>query len=316
MKKIVSLLLVGLLLAAGADANAQNKKGKDKGKSGKNQQSMYVEGRQKVRQSDYATFDKFTNFSTKDNSVYYSTFNYTDIPALTVNPNPDWPEEIRPVMNYLDKVSRASMTLCALYAINPEITDHSERAQLHQQAREEAKASLDAFTEWKGKKGMRNKTQYKVAEVDYRYFKGANYYNEQRGDNIIHVGVLVYLGSKKNNIFSNDTSAHSFPDIKFFPNDATIVESWNSVLDELADYLKNNDRKGVILTGYADNQGTEAYCLGVSRQRAMEVKKALQMRGIDATRIEVVAKGDEDPVGDNSTYDGRVQNNRVTIKVQ
>ena len=163
---------------------------------------------------------------------------------------------------------------------------------------------------------MRNKTQYKVAEVDYRYFKGANYYNEQRGDNIIHVGVLVYLGSKKNNIFSNDTSAHSFPDIKFFPNDATIVESWYSVLDELADYLKNNDRKGVILTGYADNQGTEAYCLGVSRQRAMEVKKALQMRGIDATRIEVVAKGDEDPVGDNSTYDGRVQNNRVTIKVQ
>ena len=128
MKKIVSLLLVGLLLAAGADANAQNKKGKGKGKSGKNQQSMYVEGRQKVRQSDYATFDKFTNFSTKDNSVYYSTFNYTDIPALTVNPNPDWPEEIRPVMNYLDKVSRASMTLCALYAINPEITDHSERA--------------------------------------------------------------------------------------------------------------------------------------------------------------------------------------------
>ena len=219
-------------------------------------------------------------------------------------------------MNYLEKVSRASMTLCAIYAINPEITDHAERTELQQQAREEAKVSLDAFTNWKSKKGLRNKTQYKVAEVDYRYFKGANFYNEQRGDNIIHVGVLIYLGSKKKNIFSADTTKHTFPDIKFFPNDATIVESWNPVLDELADYLKNNDRKGVILSGYADNQGTEAYCLGVSRQRAMEVKKALLMRGIDASRIEVVAKGDADPVGDNSTYEGRILNNRVNISVQ
>ncbi|MBO4587184.1 MAG: OmpA family protein [Bacteroidales bacterium] len=318
MKKIVSLILVGLILAAGADAIAQNSKGKGKGKgkNSKGQTSVYVEGRQKVRESDYATFNKFTNFSTKNDTVYYSTFNYIDLPALTVDPNPEWPDEIRPVMNYLDKVSRASMTLCLLYAINPEITDHAEREELHKKAREEAKASLDAFTTWKGKKGMRNKTQYKVAEIDYRYFKGANFYNEQRGDNIIHVGVLIYLGSKKKSIFSTDTTTHTFPDIRFFPNDATLMESWFPVLDELADYLKNNDRKGVLLSGYADNQGTEAYCTGVSRQRAMEVKKALLMRGIDATRIEIVAKGDEDPIGDNSTYEGRIQNNRVSIKIQ
>ena len=312
MKKILSLIFIGLLLASASDAMAQNKKKS----SGKKQQSIFVEGKQKVRESDYSTFDKYTNFSTKDNSVYYSAFNYSDIPALTVDPNPAWPEEFRPVMNYMEKVSRATMTLCALYAINPEITDHAQREQLHKQAREEAKASLDAFNDWKAKKGMRNKTQYKVAEVDYRYFKGSNYYNEQRGDDIIHVGVLIYLGSKKNPLFSTDTTAHTFPDIKFFPNDATIVESWTPVLDELADYLKNNDRKGVLLSGYSDNQGTEAYITGISRQRAMEVKKALQLRGIDASRIEIIAKGDADPIGDNSTYEGRIANNRVSIKVQ
>lgn len=312
MKKFLSLIFIGLLLASASDAMAQNKKKS----SGKKQQSIFVEGKQKVRESDYSTFDKYTNFSTKDNSVYYSAFNYSDIPALTVDPNPAWPEEFRPVMNYMEKVSRATMTLCALYAINPEITDHAQREQLHKQAREEAKASLDAFNDWKAKKGMRNKTQYKVAEVDYRYFKGSNYYNEQRGDDIIHVGVLIYLGSKKNPLFSTDTTAHTFPDIKFFPNDATIVESWMPVLDELADYLKNNDRKGVLLSGYSDNQGTEAYITGISRQRAMEVKKALQLRGIDASRIEIIAKGDADPIGDNSTYEGRIANNRVSIKVQ
>ena len=125
-----------------------------------------------------------------------------------------------------------------------------------------------------------------------------------------------YLGSKKNSIFTTDTTTHTFPDIKFFPNDATIVESWMPVLDELSDYLKNNDRKGVIISGYTDNQGTEAYIQGLSHQRAMEVKKALLMRGIDASRIEIVVKGDEDPIGDNSTYEGRIANNRVSIKVQ
>jgi outer membrane protein OmpA-like peptidoglycan-associated protein len=316
MKKIFSLILIGLLVAGGADVMAQNKKSNKKSSKGKKQTSIYVEGRQKVRQSDYATFDKFTNFSTKDTKIYYSTFNYTDLPALTVDVNPEWPEEIKPIMNYMEKVSRATMTLCALYAINPEITDHQQRENLHKQAREEAKASLDAYDSWKKKKGMKNKTQYKVAEVDYRYFKGANYYNERRGDDIIHVGVLIYLGSKKNNIFSSDTSTHTFPDIRFFPNDATILESWTPVLDELAEYLKDNDRKGVLLSGYADNQGTEAYISGISRQRAMEVKKALLLRGIDATRIEIIAKGDADPIGDNSTHEGRAMNNRVNIKIQ
>ena len=48
----------------------------------------------------------------------------------------------------------------------------------------------------------------------------------------------------------------------------------------------------------------------------MEVKKALLMRGIDASRIEIIAKGDADPIGDNSTYEGRIANNRVNIKIQ
>ena len=123
--------------------------------------------------------------------------------------------------------------------------------------------------------------------------------------------------ARRKAIFAPDTATtHTFPDIKFFPNDATLLDSWMPVLDELAEYLKDNDRKGVLLTGYADNQGTEAYITGISRQRAMEVKKALLLRGIDATRIEIDAKGDADPIGDNSTYEGRIENNRVSIKIQ
>ena len=314
MKKIISVFLAAAILLGGSDAIAQSKKKSKKGK--KDQPSAFVEGRQKVRESDYATFDKFTSFSSKNTTLYYSPFDYTDFLSLANDDSPKWGPDIKPVMNYLEKSSRATMTLCLLYAVNPDISDRNQRLELIGKAKEEAQASLDAFDSWKAKKGMRNKMQYKVAEVDYRYFKGTNYYNEQRGDDIIHVGVLLYFGSKKNPIFVPDTSSRTFPDIKFFPNDATILESWYTTLDEVAEYINSNDRKSVLLTGYADNQGTDAYIEGISRQRATEVKKALLLRGIDAVRIEIDVKGEEDPIGDNSTYEGRIENNRVSIKIQ
>ena len=312
MKKTITLILAALMMLCGADAMAQNKQKK---RSSKKDQSPYIEGRQKVRESDYATFDKFTTFSTKDAKLYYTPYNYMDINAATKASNPDW-GEMQPVVNYLEKMSRATLTMCALYAVNPDITDRTEREALAEKARKEAMAALDKFSDWKARKEMRNKIQYKVAEIDYEYFKGANYYNSMRGDEIIHVGMMLYFGSKKKALFAPDTTSRKFQDIKFFPNDATIQESWKPMIEELAEYLVGNDRKGVLLTGYADNQGTAEYCTGISRQRAMEVKKALMLLGIDSKRIEIEAKGDENPIGDNSTYEGRIQNNRVTIKIQ
>lgn len=309
MKKIL-LLMLGLIIVAG-DVVAQGKPA-----NGRKKDSPVIEGRQKIRQSDYATFDKFTPFSSKDLNRYYSPFDYSLIPQLTKKDKPAWGEELQPVINYLEKSSRATMTICALYAVNPEIDDVAQREKLSAEARQEALDALDNFDAWKRRRMMRNKVQYKVAEVDYRYFKGYDYRNNTTDNETIHVGVLLYFGSKKRALIDPDTTTRTFNDIRFFPNDATIQESWNSLLDELVQYLAENERKGVLLTGYSDNQGTEAYIKGLSRQRANEVKKALQMRGVSADRIEIEVKGDEDPVGDNNTYEGRVQNNRVSIKIQ
>lgn len=307
MKKIL-LIAMSLLLVAGT-VEAQSSKSK-----GKQKDSPVISGKQKIRQVDYLTFDKFTSFSSKKTDLYFTPFDYSKIPELTKKPAPAW-GEMQPVMNYLEKVSRATMTMCAVYAVNPDI-EGKEHDRLATQGRKEALECLDAFAAWMKKKEWRNKVQYKVVEVDYRYFKGANYYNEQSSDEIIHTGLLLYFGSKKKAIITADTTSRTFKDIKFFPHDATIVDSWYPMLDELSDYLKENDRKGVLLSGYTDNQGTEEYCTGLSRQRAVEVKKALQMRGIDATRIEVEAMGSAEPIGDNDTYEGRIQNNRVKIKIQ
>ncbi len=307
MKKLTLLLLVALL--APMAANAQNTK------KGAKVVSPFIEGKQKVRKSDYDSIWKFTTFDAK--KIYYCDFDYSTIPALTEERRPEW-GNFTPVMNYLTTVARSPMRICAVFAVNPNVTDDAQREQLIEQGREEALEALKTYQAWAADEKLKNKLQLNVAQVDYRYWQGSDFFTtEQPADQLLHVGVLLYFGTKKINLFpSAAEGAKSFKDVKFFPNDATVVESWEPMIDSLATYILQNERLEVLLRGYSDNTGTEAYNLGLSRQRAVEIKKRLVARGVSEYRIEIEAKGTADPIGDNSTYEGRIANNRVAIIIQ
>jgi outer membrane protein OmpA-like peptidoglycan-associated protein len=307
MKKLTLLILVALL--APMVATAQNTK------KGAKVVSPFIEGKQKVRKSDYDSIWKFTTFDAK--KIYFCDFDYSTIPALTELRHPDW-GNFTPVMNYLTTVARSPMRICAVFAVNPSVEDDALREQLVEQGREEALEALKTYQAWAAEKKLKNKLQLNVAQVDYRYWQGTEFFTtEQSPDQLIHVGVLLYFGTKKINMFpSAAEGAKSFKDVKFFPNDATVVESWEPMLDSLAVYMQENERLEVLLRGYSDNTGTEAYNLGLSRQRAIEVKKRLTARGVSEYRVEIEAKGTADPIGDNSTYEGRIANNRVAIIIQ
>ena len=307
MKKLTLLILVALL--APLAVNAQNTK------KGAKVVSPFVEGKQKVRKSDYDSIWKFTTFDGK--KIYFCDFDYSTIPALIDERHPDW-GNFTPVMNYLTTVARSPMRICAVFAVNPTVEDDALREKLIEQGREEALEALKTYQAWAAEEKMKNKLQLNVAQVDYRYWQGTDFFTtEQPTDQLIHVGVLLYFGTKKINMFpSAAEGAKTFKDVKFFPNDATVVESWEPMLDSLATYLLQNERLEVMLRGYSDNTGTEAYNLGLSRQRAVEIKKRLVARGVSEYRIEIEAKGTADPIGDNSTYEGRIANNRVAIVIQ
>lgn len=277
--------------------------------------SPFVEGRQKVRRSDYDSVWKFTSFEGK--KKYYCQFDYATMPTLTESRRPEW-GNFSPVMNYLTTVTRSPLRICAIFALNPSVTDEEQRTALIESARSEALAAQKALTSWMTEREMRNKVQIQVAQVDYRYWMGNDYFSsEQPQEEIIRLGYILYFGTKKVNLFpSAAEGAKSFNNIKFFPNDATVQESYDALLDDLAAYLSENDRLEVLLRGYSDNIGTDAYCKGLSRQRAVEVKKKLIARGIPSYRIEIEANGSADPLGDNSTYEGRIANNRVAIVLQ
>ncbi len=314
MKKLTLLILVALL--APLAANAQNTK------KGAKVVSPFVEGKQKVRKSDYDSIWKFTTFDGK--KIYFCDFDYSTIPALIDERHPDW-GNFTPVMNYLTTVARSPMRICAVFAVNPTVEDDAlievyicRTNSSLEQGREEALEALKTYQAWAAEEKMKNKLQLNVAQVDYRYWQGTDFFTtEQPTDQLIHVGVLLYFGTKKINMFpSAAEGAKTFKDVKFFPNDATVVESWEPMLDSLAVYLQQNERLEVLLRGYSDNTGTEAYNVGLSRQRAVEIKKRLIARGISDYRIEIEAKGTADPIGDNSTYEGRIANNRVAIIIQ
>lgn len=307
MKRIAIILVAAMMVVPSFVQAQSNKKGKVV--------SPVIEGKNKVREINYDTICKFTTFNPK--LVYYCNFDYSKLTEILDHRKPEW-GTFRPVMNYLQVSGRAPMRICAIYAINPDYNDETGRQALLDSARIDAVAQLKTLEQWMKDKDMKNKLQLNVAQIDYRYWKGDSYFTQDRPkDDLIHVGVILYFGSKKINLFpSASDGARTFNDVKFFPNDATVQPSYDDMLDDLAQYLKEDERLEVLLIGHSDNVGTDAYNKGLSRQRATEVKKALISRGVPEFRIEIEARGDSEPIGDNKTYEGRIANNRVNVKIQ
>lgn len=71
----------------------------------------------------------------------------------------------------------------------------------------------------------------------------------------------------------------------------------------------------IMIAGYTDSTGTEAYNQQLSERRAQVVKNALAGQGVNPARMTVVGYGESKPVADNSTEAGRQLNRRVEITI-
>lgn len=96
---------------------------------------------------------------------------------------------------------------------------------------------------------------------------------------------------------------------------ADIKPSGKATLDELIAQL-HDENSVIIPIGYASSPGTEQHNMELSQRRAEAVKNYLVSQGIDSERIYVASKGEQDPVADNSTAQGRALNQRVEIEVK
>jgi OmpA-OmpF porin, OOP family len=85
-------------------------------------------------------------------------------------------------------------------------------------------------------------------------------------------------------------------------------------IDEALAKLAGVDVEMVIATGHTDNVGTDAYNQKLSERRAAAVKGYLVSKGIPASKITTIGKGESQPVATNKTKEGRQKNRRVDIE--
>lgn len=86
-------------------------------------------------------------------------------------------------------------------------------------------------------------------------------------------------------------------------------------LNDFAAALEKNPDAHVMISGYTDNVGNPATNQRLSQERAEAVKADLVHDGISADRLSVQGFGEESPVADNTTSDGRQMNRRVFVGV-
>lgn len=86
-------------------------------------------------------------------------------------------------------------------------------------------------------------------------------------------------------------------------------------LNGLADWLQENDLT-IQVHGHTDTVGEDADNLVLSENRAKAVRTYLLERGITPERIVAAGFGEQHPVADNLTPEGRAQNRRVEIRIR
>ena len=99
----------------------------------------------------------------------------------------------------------------------------------------------------------------------------------------------------------------------FKSNSARLTKTSYPAIKELADSMKTNPDLNLLIEGHTDNQGSDAYNMKLSEDRANAVKNQLIRFGIPDNRIEIRAFGDKQPIGSNNTAEGRALNRRVVF---
>jgi outer membrane protein OmpA-like peptidoglycan-associated protein len=97
---------------------------------------------------------------------------------------------------------------------------------------------------------------------------------------------------------------------------AELLPQSKTLLDDVAKALAEHPEiEKIRIEGHTDNDASNLYNMRLSQKRAAAVRSYLISKGIEAGRMESQGFGEDKPVADNATEEGREQNRRVEIHI-
>jgi len=101
--------------------------------------------------------------------------------------------------------------------------------------------------------------------------------------------------------------------INFDTGKSTIKPESIPIVEQIAALMKAHTDLKLSIEGHTDNVGTAASNKTLSEQRAKAVLDAVVKQGIAANRMTAIGWGQDKPVADNRTEEGKAKNRRVEI---
>ena len=129
----------------------------------------------------------------------------------------------------------------------------------------------------------------------------------------VEARLVSYLND--NTAPDSDPTWFDFDRLQFDTGSATLQPASQDQLTNIAGILKAYPQVKIRIGGYTDNTGDPAANLQLSQQRADSVMAQLTQLGVDPSRMSAKGYGQEAPVADNSTEEGRQKNRRISLRV-
>lgn len=89
-----------------------------------------------------------------------------------------------------------------------------------------------------------------------------------------------------------------------------------TLLEAFRTWIDQNPGSGINITGHADASGSNKYNMELGQKRALSVKEYLVNKGVAADKITTGSRGEEEPVADNNTPEGKAKNRRSEIIIK
>ena len=103
--------------------------------------------------------------------------------------------------------------------------------------------------------------------------------------------------------------------ITFDPGSADLTADTQPVIDDIAEILRECGDLPIRVSGFTDSQGREIMNQELSQARADAVLTALRARRVLVGTFESIGFGEENPIADNDTEEGRELNRRIEFSL-